>query len=84
MHVPTLQAINIISAVLNQTASKTGYIKYTWAVNKKGAGDVNDPAAWGQAGGGQGHSGEATGWPASEKRQRVSSPSVLTSGEASA
>ena len=58
---PTLQAINIVSAVLNQIASKTGHIKDPWAVSKKGAGDVNEPTAWGQTGGGQGRPGEGTG-----------------------
>lgn len=81
---PILQAINVVSAVLNHIPSKTGHVKDTWVVNKKGARDVEEPAVWGQAGGGQGCPGEGRGWTASEERQRVSSPGVLTSGEASA
>lgn len=51
------KVINVISALLNQIPSKTGDVKDTWVVHTAGAGDVDQPAAWGQAGGGQAWAG---------------------------
>lgn len=78
--------MNVISAVLSQIPSKAENRKYTWVVNKQGAGDVDEAAAWGQAGGGQGilekarfglGLGRGSTFPPPP-------PAVLTSGEASA
>lgn len=79
-----LCVMNVITVVFNRIPPKAENIKYTWVVNEKGAGSVEEPALWGQAGGRAGHPGEGTAWTGSEKRQYVSSPDVLTSGEASA